>query len=139
MTPTTTAVTEPPRTHHAANIASIATLFAIWKTLLLAIVAASPGPGYDTSTVLMLADPRAGVPTSSTTLVSRAVEHLLTRLVRWDSVYFVNIAQRGYVFEQEWAFGRGFHAMMAWVAEWLGDGSSSFLAPVNTRSIADQI
>lgn len=66
-----------------------------WKLLLLLIVLASPGPGYDTSTTIL-------APISGSRLPS-----ILLKLVRWDSIYYVNIAQRGYLYEQEWAFGYG--------------------------------
>ncbi|OJJ49457.1 hypothetical protein ASPZODRAFT_60509 [Penicilliopsis zonata CBS 506.65] len=66
---------------------SLTVAFALWKLLLLLVLAACPGPGYDTSTTLL-----AGIGS-------------LRNLVRWDPVYFVHIAEQGYVFEQEWAFG----------------------------------
>lgn len=31
----------------------------------------------------------------------------MTRFTSWDAIYFVSVAKRGYVFEQEWAFGTG--------------------------------
>ncbi|KAL8926314.1 MAG: hypothetical protein Q9172_001823 [Xanthocarpia lactea] len=40
-----------------------------------------------------------------TSTVSRA---LAEKLTRWDAIYFTNIAHRGAVFEQEWAFGWGY-------------------------------
>jgi len=107
---------------HAANVSSIALLFAFWKALLLLVVAASPGPGYDTSTDLLLRDPRlvpsdpAGV-CASQSLVQRALAHVLPRLTRWDAVYFLEIAQRGYRFEQEWAFGWGFTRIVSFGAK----------------------
>lgn len=61
-------------------------VFALWKTLLLVIAWSAPGKGYDTSTTLL--------PDGN-------------KLVRWDAIYFVQMAQRGHVFEQEWAFGVG--------------------------------
>lgn len=51
------------------------------------------------------------------------VSRILLRLVRWDSVYFVNIAHRGYLYEQEWAFGRGFMFLTGQLAK------GAFLAP----------
>lgn len=69
--------------------------FVVWKFLLLVIIAYSPGPGYDTSTTLLFPEWP-----DQTTLQSS-----LLRFVRWDSIYFVRIAERGYRFEQEWAFG----------------------------------
>lgn len=65
--------------------------FLSWKAVLLAIAAGSRvGPTYDTSSALL-------VPDSQPTL--------LTRLSSWDAIYFLRAAERGYLFEQEWAFG----------------------------------
>ncbi|KAG6363746.1 hypothetical protein INS49_008849 [Diaporthe citri] len=65
--------------------------FLSWKAVLFAIAAGSRvGPTYDTSSSLL-------VPGSPPTL--------LTRLSSWDAIYFLKAAQRGYLFEQEWAFG----------------------------------
>ncbi|KAI3395231.1 hypothetical protein diail_1657 [Diaporthe ilicicola] len=67
-----------------------ATFFS-WKAVLFAIAAGSRvGPTYDTSASLL-------VPGSHPTL--------LTRLSSWDAIYFLKAAERGYLFEQEWAFG----------------------------------
>ncbi|KAK2882626.1 hypothetical protein FQN49_000165 [Arthroderma sp. PD_2] len=79
--------------------------FCLWKTVLLLIVLASPGPGYDTSTALLLSSEEDHVRNSGT--VAWLVSHVAHRLARWDSIYFLKGAQRGYVFEQEWAFGYG--------------------------------
>jgi phosphatidylinositol glycan class V len=99
--------------------------FWAWKLLLLAITLLSPGPDYDTSTQLLFeghgtqansnAKPQflaqsfsAGSPLS--------VERLVERLTRWDAIYFVSIAERGYVHEQEWAFGWGFTRLLAFLS-----------------------
>ncbi|KAK9476824.1 hypothetical protein V1514DRAFT_335517 [Lipomyces japonicus] len=50
---------------------------------------------YDTSSQLLF----------TSTNVPSALNYILARLIVWDPVFFVKIAQRGYVFEQEWAFG----------------------------------
>lgn len=34
-------------------------------------------------------------------------KRLVTRFTSWDAIYFVSAAKRGYVYEQEWAFGTG--------------------------------
>lgn len=74
-------------------IRSLTALFVVWKTLLFLVIANCPGPGYDTSTTLLTeADESA---------------HIL-KFVRWDAIYFVRAAQRGYLFEQEWAFSYGY-------------------------------
>ncbi|KAJ0337920.1 hypothetical protein COL922a_006233 [Colletotrichum nupharicola] len=66
--------------------------FLAWKGLLLAIAAGSAvAPSYDTSTTLMLNRSESGL-------------SLVTRLTRWDAIYFTQSAKRGYVYEQEWAF-----------------------------------
>lgn len=65
--------------------------FLTWKAVLFAIAAGSSrlGPTYDTSSSLL-------VPGSPPTL--------LTRLSSWDAIFFLKAAERGYLFEQEWAF-----------------------------------
>ncbi|KAL1297206.1 hypothetical protein AAFC00_004776 [Neodothiora populina] len=88
------------------NVSSVRLLllaFVIWKALLLCIACASPGPGYDTSTQLLLASGTSQTEASSIKLLG----HIASRLVRWDALYFVRVAQRGHVFEQEWAWGFG--------------------------------
>ncbi|KAI1977423.1 ER membrane glycoprotein subunit of the GPI transamidase complex-like protein [Ophidiomyces ophidiicola] len=75
--------------------------FAAWKLLVLVLVLAGPGPGYDTSTTILSPIPSSGLSAK------------LLNFVRWDSLYFVNIAQRGYLYEQEWAFGYGYTKLLA--------------------------
>jgi phosphatidylinositol glycan class V len=78
-------------------------VFIAWKTLLILLATCSPGPGYDTSGLIALTEEdhaRSSIQPSS--LIDRlALSHL-----RWDALYFVKAAQRGYLYEQEWAFSR---------------------------------
>lgn len=82
--------------HHPFQ--SLALSFLAWKLLLLIIAAASPGPGYDTSASLTAprGDPAGELPV--------ALRYLIEKLTRWDAIYFVEVANRGHVFEQEWAW-----------------------------------
>ena len=79
--------------------------FAAWKLSLLAIAVGScVGDAYDTSATLAVlgradAEDALRTPAWSSTL--------LTRFASWDAVYFISVARRGYLFEQEWAFGTG--------------------------------
>ncbi|GKT77535.1 GPI mannosyltransferase 2 [Colletotrichum tofieldiae] len=74
---------------------TLITAFVAWKALLLAIALGSAvAPSYDTSTTLMLQRNESDV-------------SIVTRLTRWDALYFTQSARRGYVFEQEWAFNAG--------------------------------
>lgn len=76
---------------------TLTAIWFIWKTALLGIVLASPGPGYDTST----------------TLLDWQGDHsLVAKFVRWDAIYFTQIAQHGHVFEQQWAFGIGISSIL---------------------------
>ena len=67
---------------------------------MLLTALSSPGPGYDTSTQLLLPE----LSEEHQSLPSRLSARVLSRLIRWDAVYYVTIANRGYRFEQEWAF-----------------------------------
>ncbi|KAI9789235.1 MAG: ER membrane glycoprotein subunit of the GPI transamidase complex-like protein [Peltula sp. TS41687] len=89
---------------------SLLLTFALWKTLLLVVALCSPGPGYDTSTALIL-----GLPSQDTSHHASPTAQLprIGKLVRWDAIYFVKIVERGYLFEQEWAFGSGYAKTVA--------------------------
>ena len=89
------------------DIRLLVVLFCIWKLLLFSIIALAPGPGYDTSSTLL-------VDAGSPVILPTKAQHVATsvspvfKFVRWDAIYFTEITRRGYVFEQEWAFGPGF-------------------------------
>ncbi|KAK8097578.1 GPI mannosyltransferase 2-like protein [Apiospora kogelbergensis] len=80
--------------------------FVLWKSVLLLLVVGSSlgGPPYDTSTTLL--DRRARG-------FDESALDLGTKLARWDAIYFVQNARRGYLFEQEWAFGAGMPTLIA--------------------------
>ena len=82
--------------------------FLLSKLLLAFVALGSLGRGYDTSTSLAL--PEAGT---------------IARWVRWDAIYFTQIARRGYLFEQEWAFGWGFTRLLSLLGS--RKGISAFL------------
>lgn len=79
-------------------IRSLTLAFWAWKVLLYIVITTCPGLGYDTSTSLLSYDDSAVVgkpePLSGP-----------LKFARWDSIYFLDIAEKGYIFEQEWAFG----------------------------------
>lgn len=85
-------------------VRKLVALFVCWKTILLLVALLSPGPGYDTSGSL----PESG----SGEEVPGFLHYVISKLIRWDAIYFVRTAQRGYVFEQEWAFGWGFSRLI---------------------------
>lgn len=94
-------------------------VFAAWKTLLLLIAFASPGPGYDTSTTLLLGHDAAAsaLVTAFVPWTATLGERLASKLTRWDAIYFTAVAQRGYEHEQEWAFSWGFSRLMTQLAK----------------------
>ncbi|KAK9850003.1 hypothetical protein MYU51_012769 [Penicillium brevicompactum] len=79
-------------------IRSLTVAFWLWKILLYIVVNLCPGPGYDTSTSLL------SYIDSTTASNSESFSGPL-KFARWDSIYFLDIAEKGYTFEQQWAFG----------------------------------
>ncbi|KAG5439050.1 hypothetical protein PCANB_002383 [Pneumocystis canis] len=51
---------------------------------------------YDTSTSLILKQPK------------NILQKIIASLTRWDNIYYITLARRGLLFEQEWAFGPAF-------------------------------
>jgi len=94
---------------------SLVVLFVLWKGLLLLIACLSPGSGYDTSTNLLFQLEAAS--STRNTVLQRVADLVSEKLVRWDAIYFASIAQHGYVYEQEWAFGWGFAMLSRVVAK----------------------
>jgi phosphatidylinositol glycan class V len=97
-----------PHPHHlemtsvyALRARQLFVVFCAWKALLLSVAAFSPGPGYDTS-ALILVD--ASNRRHANHLTSSRPSRLGLNLFRWDALYFVKAAERGIVYEQEWAF-----------------------------------
>lgn len=111
----TTSPGSPRLLHLSHPIRSLTIAFGLWKALIFLIVIGCPGPGYDTSTSLL-----PYLSSGAGDVISRDVKHApilaLLKFTRWDSIYFVHIAERGYVFEQEWAFGYGYTRVLAFLA-----------------------
>lgn len=80
-------------------IRSLTLAFWLWKALLFVVIVACPGLGYDTSTSLINYKNADSLQTSPSEPLSRSL-----KFTRWDSIYFLHIAEHGHVFEQEWAF-----------------------------------
>lgn len=76
-------------------------IFCAWKALLLLLSAFTPGPGYDTSGFVLYDSSIHRHDRFDT--ISRG-DRLSINLLRWDAIYFVKAAERGHIFEQEWAF-----------------------------------
>ncbi|RYP90483.1 hypothetical protein DL770_003394 [Monosporascus sp. CRB-9-2] len=106
-------------------VQSLVLAFASWKTLLLAIaIGSSVGPAYDTSSTLI--SPVISSPNES-------AFDIATKLTRWDAIYFVQAARRGYLFEQEWAFGGGLPTVISFITNVLvgvGFGDNGSLEPL---------
>ncbi len=95
---------------HQKPRVSLVLIFISWKLLLLLLACTSPYPGYDTSTTLLLSTySRNG---DDPNILVTALGRLAGKLTRWDAIYFSQIAHRGAVFEQEWAFGWGYARLL---------------------------
>ena len=91
----------------ARPLTALVIIFIAWKVLLFFIAIASPGPGYDTSTSLLVSRKNLDISESPVADTSTRLSPLYLKLGRWDAIYFSSIAARGHVYEQEWAWGLG--------------------------------
>ncbi|KAI1491496.1 GPI mannosyltransferase 2 [Biscogniauxia mediterranea] len=114
-----------PVYHFENPVRTLISSFFAWKALLFTIAIGSGlGPAYDTSSTLISAD----TPSSDESLFDIA-----TRLTRWDAIYFVQASRRGYLYEQEWAFGSGLPTVISFftkVLESFGVKSEGSLEPL---------
>jgi phosphatidylinositol glycan class V len=79
----------------------LTSIFVAWKSFLTLLTAICPGPGYDTSGLILF----GGNEHRHTAFLSSSYgDRIALKLLRWDSLYFVMTAKRGYLYEQEWAF-----------------------------------
>ncbi|KAL0640855.1 ER membrane glycoprotein subunit of the GPI transamidase complex-like protein [Maublancomyces gigas] len=107
----------PPQPRH--RYLRILLLFSSWKFILLSLALLTPSPSYDTSTSLILKASQLGSGWAP-------VERLCEKLTRWDAIYFVKAAERGYINEQEWAFGWGFVQVVSGLARALSFVGADF-------------
>lgn len=105
-----TPINTPAKASSGGGVTQLVTIFLAWKALLLLVACASPGPGYDSSTQLLLDQAGHG---QNHGLIPSLVKHVVLRLIRWDAVYFTKSSERGYAYEQEWAFSWAFTRVMA--------------------------
>jgi hypothetical protein len=96
---------------------SLILVFALWKGLLFLVALSSPGIGYDTSTNLLLHEFSAIHDLPDKPRHSWFFRLPCDKLARWDAVYFAKIAERGYLFEQEWAFSGAFAGLVGVLAQ----------------------
>ena len=92
-----------------SRIRQLGVIFCAWKTLLLLLAAFCPGPGYDTS-ALILFDPSPHRHENFSHLARH--DRLTLNLLRWDAFYFAKAAERGHIFEQEWAFSWAYSQLL---------------------------
>lgn len=88
--------------------------FIVWKCLLFAVAALAPGPGYDTS-ALILSNP--DLSRHERFKEQSFVENVALKLFRWDAFYFIQAARRDKVHEQEWAFSWAYSRMIRVMTE----------------------
>lgn len=87
----------------------LALYWTLWKLILAVVALLSPGIGYDTSTDVLFSTLNSrGSPSSE----ANVLRYGLQKWIRWDAIYFSQIARRGHFFEQEWAFGWGFTRLL---------------------------
>lgn len=113
-TPTTRSEMASPNEDGKGHIKLLVVIFAAWKILLLALAAFCPGPGYDTSSLILVVPGPSRHDTF--TSLSRS-DRLNLNLFRWDALYTVKAAERGKVHEQEWAFSWAYSRVLSLVGQ----------------------
>lgn len=83
---------------------SLTRVFLLSKFLLLILACLSPGPGYDTSTQLLSQLSTSNSDNEASSPLRSIAQHISSKLVRWDAIYFVSNAKDGFGYEQQWAF-----------------------------------
>ncbi|KAL8725380.1 MAG: hypothetical protein Q9166_007396 [cf. Caloplaca sp. 2 TL-2023] len=104
---------------------SLTALFVAWKIVLVLIACTSPYPGYDTSTTLLTT--YVAQQPSDQHVVGRYLQALAQKLTRWDAIYFTQIAHRGALLEQEWAFGWGYSKLLNRSSQILFDDNAGLI------------
>ncbi|KAI1410669.1 glycosyltransferase family 76 protein [Hypoxylon sp. FL1857] len=90
-------------------IRSLVGVFVTWKIVLLLItIGTGEGSAYDTSTTLLSPEIASS---------NESAFDVATKLTRWDSLYFIQASRRGYLFEQEWAFGAGLPTVISFLSQ----------------------
>lgn len=89
-------------------------IFCAWKLLLLVLATFCPGPGYDTSALILL-DNSARRHDNFEQL--SWTNQLVLNSFRWDAIYFVKAAERNKIHEQEWAFSWAYSHLLRVTAQ----------------------
>jgi phosphatidylinositol glycan class V len=90
-------------------VTRLVAVFCLWKVVLLALAAFCPGPGYDTSGLILL---DSSVQRHDHFHLSTRSERFILNLLRWDALYFVKSAERGLIHEQAWAFSGAYSRLL---------------------------
>lgn len=103
-----------PLVHPVRTLLFLATC---WRVSLAIAIVLSPGMGYDTSTAILRRQAGAAQCLGDTCKAHGFFDVFALKLTRWDAIYFTQIAERGYVYEQEWAFGWAYTTAVSSVAQ----------------------
>lgn len=101
------------RESERAHTRQLLALFCLWKALLLTLAAFCPGPGYDTSALILL---KPGVDRHQSFSSFSRFDRIALNLFRWDAAYFVSAAEKGKAHEQEWAFSWAYSKVLRFSA-----------------------
>ncbi|KAL2798406.1 GPI mannosyltransferase 2 [Aspergillus keveii] len=99
-------------------VKSLSVAFWVWKAILFVVIISCPGLGYDTSASLLPFQLNGSAEVISSAEPKHVSLPIPLKFVRWDSIYFVHIAQYGYLFEQEWAFSYVYGGLAKFLSSW---------------------